>query len=85
MGVESAWRQSRASILPHFSDSTRVNRTENDDPECAQEVPILGTAQMLFWESLSNRCTAGDAGVLSSWRITAKNSKLLITIWISVF
>jgi hypothetical protein len=28
--------------------STRVNRTENDDLECALEVPILGTAQMLF-------------------------------------
>ncbi len=35
-------------LMKKYPVSTRVNRTENDDPECAQEVPILGTAQMLF-------------------------------------
>jgi hypothetical protein len=28
--------------------STRVNRTENDGPDCALEVPIAATAQTLF-------------------------------------
>jgi putative SOS response-associated peptidase YedK len=35
-------------LMKKYPVSTRVNRPENDDQECAQEVPISGIAQTLF-------------------------------------
>ena len=35
-------------LMKKYPVSTRVNRTENDDPECAQEVPIANPAPSLF-------------------------------------
>ncbi len=37
-----------ARLMKRYPVSTRVNRPENDDPDCAQEVPIPGSAQTLF-------------------------------------
>jgi putative SOS response-associated peptidase YedK len=37
-----------ARLMKKYPVSTRVNRPENDDQECAQEVPITSTAQTLF-------------------------------------
>jgi putative SOS response-associated peptidase YedK len=36
-----------ARLMKKYPVSTRVNRPENDDQECAQEV-LVGTAQTLF-------------------------------------
>jgi putative SOS response-associated peptidase YedK len=36
-----------ARFMRKYPVSTRVNRAENDDQECAQEVPVA-TAQTLF-------------------------------------
>jgi len=36
------------TMMKKYPVSTRVNRPENDDQECAQEVPISGIAQTLF-------------------------------------
>jgi putative SOS response-associated peptidase YedK len=35
-------------LMRKYPVSTRVNRPENDDPECAQEVPAIATTQALF-------------------------------------
>lgn len=35
-------------LMKKYPVSTRVNRAENDDPECAQEAPIANTAPSLF-------------------------------------
>ena len=35
-------------FMKKYPVSTRVNRAENDDPECAQEAPIASTAPSLF-------------------------------------
>ena len=35
-------------LMKKYPVSARVNRPENDGPECAQEVPIAFTAQTLF-------------------------------------
>jgi putative SOS response-associated peptidase YedK len=35
-------------LMKKYPVSTRVNRAENDDPECAQEVPIQSVVQTLF-------------------------------------
>jgi len=35
-------------LMKKYPVSTRVNRAENDSPECAQEVPIASTAPTLF-------------------------------------
>jgi putative SOS response-associated peptidase YedK len=35
-------------LMKKYPVSTRVNRAENDDCECAKEVPIASTAQTLF-------------------------------------
>ena len=35
-------------LMKKYPVSTRVNRAENDDQECAQEVPIASTAPTLF-------------------------------------
>ena len=37
-----------ARLMKKYPVSTRVNRPGNDDPECAREVPIPGSDQMLF-------------------------------------
>jgi putative SOS response-associated peptidase YedK len=37
-----------ARLMKKYAVSTRVNRTENDDPECAQEVPPARAVQTLF-------------------------------------
>jgi putative SOS response-associated peptidase YedK len=39
-----------ANLMKKYPVSTRVNRPENDDPECAQEVSIAAS-QMLFWRT----------------------------------
>jgi hypothetical protein len=38
-------------LMKKYPVSTRVNRAENDDCECAKEVPIASTAQTLFRNS----------------------------------
>src|SRR5713226_5355386 len=35
-------------LMKKYPVSTRVNRAENDDPECAQEVPLANAAPLLF-------------------------------------
>jgi len=35
-------------LMKKYPVSTRVNRAENDDQQCAQEVPVAITAQLLF-------------------------------------
>jgi putative SOS response-associated peptidase YedK len=35
-------------LMRKYPVSTRVNRAENDDFECAKEVPIASTARTLF-------------------------------------
>jgi putative SOS response-associated peptidase YedK len=35
-------------LMKKYPVGTRVNRAENDDQDCAREVPIAGTAQLLF-------------------------------------
>ena len=35
-------------LMKKYPVGTRVNRAENDDQECAQEVPIMSSAQTLF-------------------------------------
>jgi putative SOS response-associated peptidase YedK len=35
-------------LMKKYPVSTRVNRPENDDPECAREVPIASITQSLF-------------------------------------
>jgi putative SOS response-associated peptidase YedK len=35
-------------LMKKYPVSTRVSRTENDDPECAREVPIASSAPTLF-------------------------------------
>jgi putative SOS response-associated peptidase YedK len=37
-----------SGLMKKYPVSTRVNRTENDGPDCALEVPIAATAQTLF-------------------------------------
>jgi putative SOS response-associated peptidase YedK len=37
-----------SGLMNKYPVSTRVNRTENDGPDCALEVPIAATAQTLF-------------------------------------
>ena len=37
-----------SGLMKKYPVSTRVNRTENDGPDCALEVPIAVTAQTLF-------------------------------------
>ena len=37
-----------ARLMKKYPVSTRVNRAENDDQECAQQVPIASTAPTLF-------------------------------------
>ena len=37
-----------ARLMKKYAVSTRVNRTENDDPECAQEVSPADAVQTLF-------------------------------------
>jgi len=34
--------------MKKYPVSTRVNRAENDDEQCSQQVPIANTAQLLF-------------------------------------
>ena len=35
-------------LMKKYPVSTRVNRAENDDQQCSQEVPIANTSQLLF-------------------------------------
>jgi putative SOS response-associated peptidase YedK len=35
-----------ARLMKKYPVSTRVNRPENDDPECAREVPIASSARL---------------------------------------
>lgn len=35
-------------LMRTYPVSKRVNRTDNDDPECAEEVPEVATVQTLF-------------------------------------
>jgi putative SOS response-associated peptidase YedK len=35
-------------LMKKYPISTRVNRAENDDEQCSQEVSIANTAQLLF-------------------------------------
>ncbi len=37
-----------ARLMKKYAVSTRVSRTENDDPECAQEIPPANAVQTLF-------------------------------------
>src|SRR5260370_27917004 len=37
-----------AKLMKKYPVSTRVNRPENDDPACAQEIPLPNAPQMLF-------------------------------------
>jgi putative SOS response-associated peptidase YedK len=37
-----------ARLMKKYPVSTRVNRPENDDPECAREIPLARTTQTLF-------------------------------------
>ena len=37
-----------ATLMKKYPVSTRVNRPENDDQECATEIPIAGPALRLF-------------------------------------
>jgi putative SOS response-associated peptidase YedK len=37
-----------AGLMKKYPVSTRVNRSENDDPECAREIPLAPAAQSLF-------------------------------------
>ena len=37
-----------ARLMKKYPVSTRVNRADNDDPECAREVPLANTVQTLF-------------------------------------
>jgi putative SOS response-associated peptidase YedK len=37
-----------ARLMKKYPVSSRVNRAENDSPQCAQELPIAGTAPTLF-------------------------------------
>jgi putative SOS response-associated peptidase YedK len=35
-------------LMKRYPVSTRVNRADNDDPECGREVPLASAAQTLF-------------------------------------
>jgi len=37
-----------AKLMKKYPVSTRVNRAENDDQECAREVPMASATQTLF-------------------------------------
>jgi len=46
--VADCFKPFDAKLMKKYPVSTRLNRPENDDQECAQEVPALATAQTLF-------------------------------------
>ncbi|HYL91985.1 MAG TPA: SOS response-associated peptidase [Alphaproteobacteria bacterium] len=46
--VSDCLKPYEAKLMKRYPVSTRVNRPENDDPECAREVPLPPQAQSLF-------------------------------------
>jgi putative SOS response-associated peptidase YedK len=46
--VADTLRPFDSRLMKKYPVSTRVNRADNDDQECAREVPIANTAQTLF-------------------------------------
>ncbi len=48
MHVAECLKPFHSGLMKTCPVSTRLNRPENDDPECAREVPITITTQTLF-------------------------------------
>jgi len=47
-GVTDCLKPFDARLMKRYPGSTRVNRPENDDPDCAQQVPIHEGPQKMF-------------------------------------
>lgn len=46
--VTDCFEPFNARLMKKYPVSTRVNRPENDDPECAHEIPLAPIAQSVF-------------------------------------